>query len=103
MQFLSPTVNMYIPPNDFLKFISNPEYYLNAELEFIDSDKSYPVAKLNDITLYCNHYTSAEEVNTCWSRRKKELTGIILSLLCMILNQLQEHSCYLYVILNARN
>lgn len=30
LKFLSPTINLWFKPSDFLKFLNNLEYYLNS-------------------------------------------------------------------------
>lgn len=62
---MSSTVGMFIMPEDYLKFVSNLNYYLEQPLEFIDPDeskwrevlqeksnwKTYLIARLDDIEL----------------------------------------------------
>ncbi|MEE1282616.1 MAG: DUF1919 domain-containing protein [Acutalibacteraceae bacterium] len=75
MSFSSPTINMFFPiKKQYLKFVSNIEYYVNQELRFID-DPQYPtpVAYLDDVKLVFNHYKTAEEAETSWNRRKKRI------------------------------
>lgn len=73
MQFLSPTVNLYTYQNDFIKLIHNPEWYMEQDLVFIQSEHTFPVAKLGDITLYFNHYKTPEDAEGCWEKRKKRI------------------------------
>lgn len=67
LQFRSPTVNLFIPANDFIKFCENLEHYLNIDelVECSDIAKTkganYPVAYLDDILLFLVHYSSVEE------------------------------------------
>lgn len=72
-KFLSPTVNLWLHQRDFLKLAANLREYLSYELEFIDSEYDYPVARLKDITIYFNHSKSAEEAATDWNRRKTRI------------------------------
>lgn len=73
LKFLSPTINLWMWQYDYLKFVSNLEYYISLKLDFIESENSYPVAKLGDITLHFNHYKTKMEANECWNRRKKRI------------------------------
>lgn len=73
MQFLSPTVNLYESQKDFWKLIENLEYYMSQDLLPIASDKPYPVVQLDDITLFCNHYNSFDDVVSSWNTRKKRI------------------------------
>ncbi len=72
--FLSPTINLYIEAADFVKFCSNLKHYIDAEMSLVDQrENSYPVVRLDDITLYCMHYKSFEEVKYAWNKRKKRI------------------------------
>ena len=73
LQFLSPTVNLYIRPEDFVKFMENLEHYLSVELTEIEHPARYPVGKLDDLILYLKHYSSFEEAKTKWDERKKRI------------------------------
>ncbi len=73
LKFLSPTVNLKILPDDFIKFIQNLDKYLNAEFVKIESDLPYPVAKLDDITVYFVHYKTFEEAVEKWNERKQRI------------------------------
>lgn len=58
---------------DFLRMAANLRDYLSYELEFIDSEYDYPVARLKDVTIYFNHSNSAEEAANDWNRRKTRI------------------------------
>lgn len=73
LEFLSPTINLFFTQEDFIKFAINLKYYLSLELEFIDNNKSYPVAKLGDITVHFNHANSEQEAKEAWDRRKHRI------------------------------
>ncbi len=70
MKFLSPTINCFIEPSDFIRFCDNLKYYLSLDLKFIESGKPYPVAKLDDITVFFNHSDNAKDANEMWTKRK---------------------------------
>lgn len=76
LQFLSPTVNLYIRPCDFVKFCADLRGYLELEPIEVTGDSSffalpdYPVAMLGDITLYCKHYADFAAAKAAWERRK---------------------------------
>lgn len=72
--FNSPTVNMMIPPADYIEYISHLEQYVNAEMVEIPSDKSWPIALYGGkIQLHLIHYKSVEEAQIAWSRREKRI------------------------------
>jgi len=81
MNFYSPTINMFIEDENFLKLIENLEYYLSLEAEpYIekfqdpfDSSISYPKIKVGDIELCCLHYKNCQEAIDAWERRKKRV------------------------------
>lgn len=72
-KFLSPTINLWMYQYDYLKFVLDLERYLSLDLEFINTQFKYPVAKLGDITIYFNHYKNNEEAEENWNRRKKRV------------------------------
>ena len=80
----SPTVGMYFMAQEYLKFISNLEHYVNdCELQFVDPQKAkyhqfyaqnsrfgtYPIAQLDDVEIAMLHYHTKEEAKTKWERR----------------------------------
>lgn len=71
--FLSPTINLYIKNDDFIKFATNLEYYISLPLVFEDTEYAFPVARLDDIYIYFNHYHSADEARNKWEERKKRI------------------------------
>ena len=58
---------------EFVKFACNLKEYLNESLVFIDTDASYPVAKLKDITINFTHYKTEEEARDKWNERKNRI------------------------------
>ena len=38
LKFLTPTINLWFNQKDFIKFISNLQYYLDQKLNFVESD-----------------------------------------------------------------
>ena len=75
LQFLSPTINLWINQKDFIKFISNLEFYINKELVFFKHEVyNYPVATLaNDVTIYFNHAKNEEEARELWNKRRSRI------------------------------
>lgn len=69
LQFNSPFVNLWIKPMDFIKYLSDFEHYIYSDLVFIPSEFEYPVALLDDITIYFAHYKSKEEAKQKWEER----------------------------------
>lgn len=82
LQYLTPTIGLYINPKDFIKFVSNLKYYLSLtpvgmKNQPIDTSKNKDnhlfIAKLGDITINFIHYKSLEDGITKWERRKKRI------------------------------
>ena len=73
LRFNSPTVNLWMTPSDFIRFCHDLHHYLHSDLTFIDSTISgvedYPVARIDDITIYFQHYHTEEEARTKWKQR----------------------------------
>ncbi|WP_443091399.1 DUF1919 domain-containing protein [Basfia succiniciproducens] len=72
-QFRSPFVNLYLEPADFVKYLQNIHHYMQADLQFIKTDKAYPVGKLEDLTVYFMHYHSEQEARNKWIERTKRI------------------------------
>jgi len=90
IQYNTPTVGLFISDHDFMKFCSNLRYYLSLDLRFIraqDSpafaevrtwpignnsleDYSFPVAMINDVTIWFMHAKTNGEALIKWNRRK---------------------------------
>ena len=79
LPFLSPTINLYIQAEDFIRFCERLEDYLAIDTmteckdPAIVGDRTYPVAWLGDIKLFLVHYHSVAEAQEAWNRRKKRL------------------------------
>lgn len=69
MKFNSPCVNLYINEADYIKFISDLKHYQSCKLKFIKSEFDYPVAKLDDVTIYFMHYENEQEAEAKWIQR----------------------------------
>lgn len=93
LQFSSPLVNMCMTGQDYMKLLKDPYLYINATLQLKELRKRkdagimYPVVRCADIELVCNHYTSFEEVELCWERRKKRINWDNLFVMMYTSNQ----------------
>ena len=73
-QFRTPTINLWFLPGDFLKLISNLEYYMHQDvIEVTNRFQAYPVGRIGDITVYFMHYHSFEEAREKWNLRKARI------------------------------
>lgn len=75
MRFLSPTINLWISPEDYIKLLKEPQKYLsNSDMHEIEIDNiDYPVGRLDDITIYGQHYKDFDELKYKWDERKKRI------------------------------
>lgn len=71
-KFLSPTVNLYFLPSDFIKFVNNLKYYISL-IPKIEMGDKYPIGVLEDIKIFFMHYTTCEEALKKWEERKKRI------------------------------
>lgn len=88
LPYKSPTVGLFIMPDDYLKFVRRLRYYLNeCELRFISPTKSrhcdelrdhegfgeYPIGVLDDVEIMFMHYKDEREAYEKWNRRAKRV------------------------------
>ena len=79
LRFNSPTVNLFMRAEDFIKFSENLSYYLSIDsfTECRDREiigkRTYPIAFLGDITLFLVHYGSLAEAQKKWDERKRRV------------------------------
>ena len=68
--FKSPTVNLFISANDYIKFLEGLDYYLNCDLvEVVDEKYNYPLGALDEIIIHFMHYNNFEEARNIWGLR----------------------------------
>lgn len=72
LKFMSPTVNIWMIPSDLVKFVSDIDRYVSSPIVFKET-KDYPIGRIDDITVYFQHYTSEEEARCKWDERKKRI------------------------------
>ncbi len=71
LRFLSPTVNLFFMPEDYLKFCESLREYTALPLVEIEppNGEKYPCGSLGDITVYGMHYKTFEEFEHKWRER----------------------------------
>lgn len=79
LRFLSPTVNLFMRAEDFIRFCENMDDYLALD-EFVEcrdeeviENRTYPIAYLGDLTLFLVHYASVAEAQLKWNERKQRI------------------------------
>lgn len=74
LPFRSPTINLMIEMNDFIKFVENLEWYLEQKIIECDGQgKSYPIGRLDDIQINFVHYQTFEDAVEKWELRKQRI------------------------------
>lgn len=76
LRFLTPTVNMFMYPKDFLMFLSDLHYYLSEDAELVLDGyavEGYPIGRLIDIHIHLMHYKTFEEAKMKWDERSKRI------------------------------
>lgn len=79
LPFQSPFINMFESDDDYMKILQNPHKYIDAPLMFCEYrfegnlKRNFPVAKILDVKLFFNHYSSFEEAKEKWESRKKRI------------------------------
>ena len=79
MECLSPFKNLFIEDEDYIKLLQNLCDYLKIPLEFlrygtdVHSKAKYPIMKLGDIAVHCNHDEKVEDALEKWNRRLQKI------------------------------
>ena len=82
----SPTIGLYMYPDDYIRFIKDLKHYMNMELRFIPYTESVhkeelikkgqtnvPIGVLDDVEIVFLHFHSEKEAAEKWERRKKRI------------------------------
>lgn len=75
LPFLSPTINLYFDPKDFLRYVKNLRYYNSLELENVTLMNDYPQGKLDDVLI---HFYTIRHLMRLKSVGKKEKRGFVM-------------------------
>ena len=79
LEFTSPLINLTIYDEDYIKFLKNPQHYMNQELRLIEmryserDQSDFPLVGCDDIKLWCWHYNSFDKFIESWNRRKERI------------------------------
>ncbi|MDR3314123.1 MAG: DUF1919 domain-containing protein [Oscillospiraceae bacterium] len=90
LEFRSPTVNLWMYPDDFCRFAQDVQLFLAAEWVELpphtEDNEKYPKALLRcaagEITLYLQHYKTFDAAKAAWQRRATRMDFENLYLLC---------------------
>lgn len=78
LPFLSPTINMFIEDENFVKLVENLEEYMHIQpkpllddyVEPLNPLIHYPKITVGDIEICCLHYKNCEDAIEQWEKRK---------------------------------
>ena len=88
MEFKTPTINLQILPEDFMRFCTNLKYYINCELIECHNFTPYeehnlikmfgcvpdmPFGLIGDIVVCFQHYETFSEAKAKWDERKARI------------------------------
>lgn len=74
LRFNSPFINLWLKPGDFIKYLTDIEYYRKLNVEFVKDDiRPYPVGQLDGIRIYFQHYKTEKEAAHKWRERSERL------------------------------
>lgn len=74
LAFLTPTVNLSMDMDDFVKMAENLRWYMEQEIvELKEEGQRYPLGLLDDVRINFVHYESFEEGVRKWEERKKRI------------------------------
>lgn len=74
LPFNSPTVNLMIPPSEFIEYIEHLDIYKDAKIEDISGDKKWPEGLLdNKIHINFIHYKTFQDGVNAWKRRAQRI------------------------------
>lgn len=72
LQFLSPTINAFIPEPGFVKMVLNLRHYMEQDL-VMRWGEEYPIGTLDDVEIHFMHYDTCKEAKEAWDRRKARI------------------------------
>ncbi len=73
LRFLTPTVNIAIGMDDFVKMVKNLRLYMEQEFQELEGEGEYPAGLLGDIKVNFIHYKTFEEGVNKWKERKARI------------------------------
>ena len=95
LPFSSPTINMFIEDECFVKLAEDPRHYFSIDaqpyeenhIDYVGEDLlTYPIIKVDDILLCCQHYKSCSEAVDAWNRRRHRVNFDKLYVICCTWN-----------------
>lgn len=98
MQFLSPFINLFVEKKDFSRLAQRLPEYMSYTLEFVEKGydknrgKEYPICRLGDAVIRCNHYDTFEQAKQMWEERAARINydNIIVKMLIDTEEELEQ-------------
>lgn len=81
MQFLSPTINLYLEPRDFLEMVENLEAYMKLPIE-MKIEEGKIIGYLGKLRINFLHYDDLEVAKQKWEERKKRIVWDKIFIIC---------------------
>lgn len=93
LPYRTPTVGLFIPPKDYIKFLKNLEYYFGKNLEqitfanskhkdmilrkvekgWLSDPESLIIGRLEDVEIFFLHYNTFQDAEKKWNNRKNRI------------------------------
>lgn len=77
LPFSSPTINLVIPGEGFVRLVEDLPRYLAVEAVpagwRTEGEKRFPLLRVDDVIVHAMHYASGEEAAAAWNRRRKRV------------------------------
>ena len=75
----TPFVGLFLFGPCYMKLLSDFDYYMQLEMDFIsvskypESKNNYPIGLLKDVEIHFQHYETVEEARDKWNRRRDRM------------------------------
>lgn len=73
LKYLTPTVNLAMPMDDFVKMVGNLRWHMEQEIKEVKEEGRCPAGLLGDVRINFVHYETFEEGVKKWEERKKRI------------------------------
>ncbi len=73
LPFTSPTINLTIEMDDFVKMAGSLKWYMGQKLMQAEDRAQHPVGMLGDVKVHFIHYQTFEEAARKWEERKTRI------------------------------
>ena len=70
---LSPTVNLFILPDDYLRLLKDLNNNLQSDVVKVESGRSFPAGMVNGCKINFMHYKTFEEGKQAWIKRAQRI------------------------------